>query len=150
MILISKVLKMPFSHEKLQLHCNWSYRSKFRDKCLFVYLLSVEIIFLPMADDQTFSNDFRCKTAEWDGHFVVSSPEVSLRIISFRRLFGLPVWNFGHQRVNLRSLWWLVIPQAPALLKVTPEYQKMPKTRSCTFLKLNAKTYSFIRDWQED
>ena len=31
-----------------------SRRSKYQDKCLFVCLLSAEILFLPMANDQTF------------------------------------------------------------------------------------------------
>ena len=50
---------------------------------------------------------FRFKTAEWEANFVVCLPEVSLRIISFRCPFGLPVWNFGRLRVNLRRLWQL-------------------------------------------
>ena len=33
---------------------NGSRRSKYQDKCLFVCLLSAEILFLPMANDQTF------------------------------------------------------------------------------------------------
>ena len=53
-----------------------------------------------------WSNVFHChfKSAEWAGTFVVCSLEVSLRIISLRRSFGLPVWNFGRPRVNSRSL----------------------------------------------
>ena len=40
---------------KLQLHCSGSYRSEFQDKCLFVYLLSVEKYFRPLPTNQTFS-----------------------------------------------------------------------------------------------
>ena len=36
------------------IHCSGSHRSKYQDKCLFVCLLSAEILFLPMANDQTF------------------------------------------------------------------------------------------------
>ena len=43
---------------------------------------------------------FRFKSAEWTGNFLVCSPEVSLRIIRFRRPFGPPVWNFGRPRIN--------------------------------------------------
>ena len=53
-------------------------------------------IFLPMADDQTVSIIFCFNSAECAGNFAVYSPEVSLRIISFRCLFGFLVWNFGH------------------------------------------------------
>ena len=52
----------------------------------------------------TFSIFF-FKNAEWAGNFVVHSPEVSLKIISFRHLFRLPVWNFGHLRGNRMCLW---------------------------------------------
>ena len=48
---------------------------------------------------------FRFKSAEWAGNFVVRSPKVGPRIISFRRPFGLPVWNFGRPRVNCGRLW---------------------------------------------
>ena len=48
---------------------------------------------------------FFFKNAEWAGNFVVHSPEVSLKIISFRHLFRLPVWNFGHLRGNRMCLW---------------------------------------------
>ena len=50
---------------------------------MFAYLLSVEIFFLPKADDQTFPI-FVSKVQN-----VVCSLEVGLRIISFRRPFGL-------------------------------------------------------------
>ena len=46
-------------------------------------------IFLPMADDQTFSVVVS-KVQNEQGIFVVCSLEVSLRIISFRPPFGLP------------------------------------------------------------
>ena len=42
---------------------------------------------------------FRFQRAEWPG-FVVCSLEVSLRMISFRCLFGLPIWNFGRPMVK--------------------------------------------------
>ena len=46
--------------------------------------------FLPITDDQMFSVVVsKCRMST--GNFVVSSLEVSLRITSFRRLFGLPV-----------------------------------------------------------
>ena len=43
---------------------------------------------------------FHFKSAKWTGNFVVCSLKVSLRIISFRHLFGLSVWNFGCLRIN--------------------------------------------------
>ena len=39
------------------------------------------------------------------GNFVVYSPEVSLKIRSFRHPFRLPVWDFGRPRVHCRCLW---------------------------------------------
>ena len=41
------------------------------------------------------------KSAKWVGNFVVCSLEVILKIISLRRPFGLPVWNFGCPRAPL-------------------------------------------------
>ena len=54
-------------------------------------------IFSPTADKPNVFR-FRFKSAEWAGNFVVRSQEVILRIISFRRPFGLLVWNFGRPR----------------------------------------------------
>ena len=70
---------------------------------LFVYLWSAEIFFCLRPRTKRFPFSFQ--NAEWAGNFVVSSPKVSLRIISFRRPFGLPLWNFGRPRVNCRRLW---------------------------------------------
>ena len=52
-----------------------------------------------------WSKVFRCrfKSLEWAENSVVCSLEVSLRIISFKHLFGFPVWNFGRPRVNRRG-----------------------------------------------
>ena len=67
-------------------------KGKFKTSSFLVYLLSMEIFFRPMGDDNIFH--FHFKNAEWAGNFVVYSPEVSLKIISFRHPFRLPVWDF--------------------------------------------------------
>ena len=93
---------MPFSDEKLLLLCSGSHRSEFQDIVLHVYLLSLEVFFCLWLMIKHFVLSFH--SAELAGNFVFCSLEVSLRIISFRCPFGLPVWNFGRPRVNCRRL----------------------------------------------
>jgi len=93
----SKTIKF-ISRQKLQLRCSESHRSEFQDKCLFVYLLSPETLFCLRWQLNVFR--FRFKSAEWARNVVVCSPEVSLRVISLRCQFGLPVWSFGRPKLN--------------------------------------------------
>ena len=109
MILLSKFFEYywihstPFSVKKVQLLCSGSHRSEFQVIVLCVYLLLAEIFFCLWPTIKHFPLLFQSE--EWAGNFVVCSLEVTLRIISLRLPFGLPVWNFGHPRVNCRRLW---------------------------------------------
>ena len=94
------------SDEKLQLFCSRSHRSEFQDISAVCLPFIRGNIFLPMADDKMMCSFVVSKVQKEQGIiFVVCSLEVSLRIICFRRQFGLPVWNFGRPRVNHRRLW---------------------------------------------
>ena len=96
----------PFSDKKLQLFCSRSHRNEFQDISAVCLPFISGNIFLPMADDKMMCSFVVSKVQKEQGIiFVVCSLEVSLRIICFRRQFGLPVWNFGRLRVNHRRLW---------------------------------------------
>ena len=81
---------------KLQLHFSGSLRSEFQDKRLFVYLLSVEIVFRLRPTTKRFPFSFeKCRMSrEFCRSFTGSYPENH----EFRRPFGLLVWNFGRPR----------------------------------------------------
>ena len=99
MILLSKVFQRllnysfdTISDEKLQLFCSRSHRSEFQDISAVCLPFISGNIFLPMADDKMMCSFVVSKVQKEQGIiFVVCSLEVSLRIICFRRLFGLPV-----------------------------------------------------------
>lgn len=57
---------------------------------------------MPTADDQTFYV-FVSKVQNELGILSFRSPDVGLRIVSFRRPFALLVWNFGHPGANRRQ-----------------------------------------------
>ena len=107
MILISKV----FSKTIKFIQCRFQTRNfncttaevteGFQDKCLFLYLLLTEILFCLWPTTKLNVSRFDFKSAKWIGNVVVCSPNVSLRIISFRHLFRHSVWNFGCPRVIL-------------------------------------------------
>ena len=96
-------------------NCNCS-AAEVQEKCLFVYLLSGEYSFAYGQWPNVFH--LRFKSVEWAGNFVVCLTEVSLTIISFGRLFRLPVENFGRQRVNCRCLWCPHVMEQPCSLLV--------------------------------
>ena len=95
----------PFSDKKLQLFCSRSHRNEFQDISAVCLPFISGNIFLPMADDQTMFSFVVSKVQNEQGILLFVHWKLNLRIICFRCLFGLPVWNFGHLRVNSRRLW---------------------------------------------
>ena len=69
--------------------------------CLFTFYRR-KYFFLPTADDQTFYV-FVSKVQDEQGILSFRSPDVGLRIVSFRRPFRLLVWNFCHPGANRRQ-----------------------------------------------
>ena len=61
---------------------------------------------LPPAEDDKMFSAFISKVQNEQGILSFCSPEVSLRIIPFRRPFRLLIWNFRHPLANQRCLWW--------------------------------------------
>ena len=95
---------------------SWFYHWRFFSKTinfipchfkLFVYHLLAEIFFCLWPTIKHFPLSFKkCRMSMnccslFTGSYIITC---SLRIISLRHPFGLPVWNFGRPRVNSRSL----------------------------------------------